>query len=359
MQSAAESLKHLRSAWARQILYWWKQYNSLYLREALVAPLIEISSSKSYMGRWRNDPPVITIAYDHILKDSWLSVLDTLRHEMAHQYVDQVIQPDGETAHGPAFRMACKRLRCSDRASAKSSTDFDSQKNIMERVRKVLSLTDSPNEYEAQAAIHKVRLLLLRYNIDLVELDQDRQFVRRSIGPVKRRHASFELWLAYILSEHFFVETIWAESYVASKNQLGTVLEIYGTTENTDMASYVHTYLINLLPVLWQDYRDRKGIKSNKERQRYWSGVLQGFCEKLSNREEKGKSLCEAIAEWNGDPALTKFFKDYNPNVKVRRSGGVWQNDTYIAGIRTGKKVEIRSGIGNNNDGFGGYLAND
>ena len=62
MQSAAESLKHLRSAWARQILYWWKQYNSLYLREALVAPLIEISSSKSYMGRWRNDPPVITIA---------------------------------------------------------------------------------------------------------------------------------------------------------------------------------------------------------------------------------------------------------------------------------------------------------
>ena len=144
------------------------------------------------------------------------------------------------------------------------------------------------------------------------------------------------------------------------ENQLGTVLEIYGTTENTDMASYVHTYLINLLPVLWQDYRDRKKeLNRIRKGNVIGSGVLQGFCEKLSNREEKEKSPCEVIAEWNGDPALTKFFKDYNPNVKVRRSGGVWQNDTYIAGIRTGKKVEIRSGIANNNDGFGGYLAND
>ena len=352
------SLGHLRVEWARQILYWWKYYNSLYLHEALIAPLIDIGDSKTYLGRWCCDPPVITISYDHIVRDSWLTVLDTLRHEMAHQYVDQVIRTDGETAHGPAFRMACKRLRCSDNSSGNISRESGLQTNVMERVRKVLSLVDSPNEHEAQAAIQKVRTLLMKYNIDLVELDRDRQFVRRSIGPVKRRHASYELWLAYILNEHFFVETIWAESYVASCNQIGTVLEIYGTIANTDMASYVHQYLSNLLPVLWDDYRKKEGIKSNKERQRYWSGVLQGFCEKLSSRDRKEKIEREGIALWHGDPKLLEFYHNFNPNVLVRRSGGVRQSDTFTAGIRTGQKVEIRSGIESRGNDFGGYLEN-
>jgi hypothetical protein len=355
------SLGHLRVEWARQILYWWKYYNSLYLHEALIAPLIDVGDSKTYLGRWRCDPPVITISYDHIVRDSWLTVLDTLRHEMAHQYVDQVIRPDGETAHGPAFRMACKRLRCSDNSSRNISKDPGLQTNVMERVRKVLSLVDSPNEHEAQAAIQKVRMLLLKYNIDLVELDRERQFVRRSIGPIKRRHASFELWLAYILNEHFFVETIWAESYVAHRNQMGTVLEIYGTLANTDMASYVHDYLSNLLHVLWEDYRKKEGIETNKERQRYWSGVLQGFCEKMSNRDRKERSKGgdgRNIDVWNGDPQLLEFYHNFNPNVRVRRSGGVRQNGTYIAGMRTGQKVEIRSGIESRDNKFGGYLEN-
>ena len=355
MQSIRGSLGHLRVEWARQILYWWKHYNSLYLHEALVAPLIEIGASKTCLGRWSNVPPTISISYDHIVGDSWLTVLDTLRHEMAHQYVDQVIQPDNETAHGPAFRMACKRLRCSDKASGNSSTDHDLQKDIMERVRKVLSMVDSPNENEAQVAIHKVRKLLMKYNIDLVELDRTRKFVRRSIGSVKKRHASYELWLAYILNEHFFVETIWAESYVASKNKIGTVLEIYGTLANTEMALYVHDYLSNLLPTLWIEYKKKQKITSNKERHRYWSGILQGFCEKISNRHRKEKNE-EGITEWYGDPKLLDFYQNFNPQVRVRRSRGVRQSDTFIAGIRTGQKVEIRSAIDGRENEFGGYL---
>ena len=142
---------------------------------------------------------------------------------------------------------------------------------------------------------------------------------------------------------------------------MGTVLEIYGTLANTDMASYVHDYLSNLLHVLWEDYRKKEGIETNKERQRYWSGVLQGFCEKMSNRDRKERSKGgdgRNIDVWNGDPQLLEFYHNFNPNVRVRRSGGVRQNGTYIAGMRTGQKVEIRSGIESRDNKFGGYLEN-
>ena len=116
MKDAARLAADLRVAWTRKLVLWWQHYNAEYLQSALRIPLVEIVDARSFLGRWHGGERRLVIAVAHIEEDPWLDVLDTLRHEMAHQYVDDVLAISGEPPHGPAFRRACEKLRCSPRA---------------------------------------------------------------------------------------------------------------------------------------------------------------------------------------------------------------------------------------------------
>ena len=222
----------------------------------------------------------VVIALTHIEEDPWLDVLDTLRHEMAHQYVDEVLAISGEPHMVQLFAEPVKAALQSPSTRGISDGKPTAEDRLLQRLRKVLSLAESPNEHEAEVAVGKARQILLHYNLDVVSLDAERHFRRRSLGPAKGRRASFELWLSLILQDFFFVETIWAETYIPARDQSATVLEVYGTDANIEMAAYVYDYLTGLMEPLWQSYRRASGIASNRERQRYWSGVMEGFYRK-------------------------------------------------------------------------------
>ena len=116
-------------------------------------PLVEIVDARSFLGRWYGgERRYAVIAHSHIEEDPWLDVLDTLRHEMAHQYVDEVLAISGEPPHGPAFRRACEKLRCSPRARGVSATGkLTAEDRLLQRLRKVLSLAESPNDMKQRS----------------------------------------------------------------------------------------------------------------------------------------------------------------------------------------------------------------
>ena len=310
------------------------------------APAFRIGSSESLLGRWDGTRREITLSARHILRDDWTSVLDTLRHEMAHQYVEEILDVTDEPPHGPAFGQACERLRCSPLAgSSVESLAGQGPDKTLRVIQKLLSLAESPNEYEAQAAVQKARRLLIKYNVDVVELDRQRNFNHRILGDVKARHTSAELWIGSILSRFFFVEALWCQSYDPVHDRRGTALQIYGTVENLDLAAYVYDYLSGLLPFLWDDYRRTRGLTHNRERQRYYAGVLEGFFEKLTT-QERSMVTSEALV-WKGDPQLAAFFKYHNPRVVTRSGGGVRRTETYEDGVAEGKQVSIRKPVKN------------
>jgi len=355
--AAAQLAAELRQTWGRKLLMWWRHYNEEYLAGALRLPVVEVVDSVAVLGRWHAAERRLAIAARHIERDPWLDVLDTLRHEMAHQYVGEVLKVDDETAHGEAFRRACQKLRCSPRASTASKRGAVADEDrLMQRLRKVLSLADSPNEHEAETAVQKARLLLLRYNIDIVALDAARQFSRRALGSIKGRRASYELWLALILQEYFFVETIWAETYIAARDRTGTVLEIYGTDANLDMAAYVYDYLTQLLPPLWNAYRSAQGLDSNRERQRYWAGVLEGFYHKLQDQDQHMHGEKEDLMRWKGDERLRQYYAHINPRVRVRYGRGVEPSEAYRAGLVDGRNVQIHRPVAAAANGIEGYI---
>ena len=210
----------LMNSWNRNLYLWWEHYNEEYLGGALKRPRVALSYSEVELGSWDSGIRSLTISVRHIEADPWTSVMDTLRHEIAHQYVAEVLGVNDEKPHGTAFRRACEKLRCEARASSTLSSHSGQdgpEDAVLQRLKKLLKLSKSPNEHEAQAAMEKARLLLVKYNIDLVELDRQRSYASRYIGPVKGRHTSAELWLSTILSDFFFVEVIWSQSYRKAK----------------------------------------------------------------------------------------------------------------------------------------------
>lgn len=355
----------LDRAWGRALYRWWEFYDREYLRSVLQRPVIQLSDASQRLGAWEPALRRITISRQHILNDPWTDVLDTLRHEMAHQYVWEVLKAGDEAPHGDAFRTACHKLRCDPRATARrlsqtdaigDAVDDDTQARVTRLVKKLLSLADSPNENEAQAAVSKAQRLLLEYNIDLVETDAERGFERRQLGQVKGRHPAWELWLAMILNEFFFVEVLWTRSYHAAGDREGTVLEVYGTRTNLDMADYVHSYLSRLLERLWVNYREARQLGSNRERMRYFAGVLQGFHDKLGQQRSALETAPDTQAlVWQGDSRLQAYYRYHNPRIQTRQTGGVAASEAFQHGVEEGHRVQLRRPV-ESAGGFGGLL---
>lgn len=345
----------LHRAWGRRLANWWSQYNDDYVDGRMQPPAVRIGHSRAKLGQWDGLRREITISSHHIARDDWMSVLETLRHEMAHQYVQEVLAVTDEAAHGRAFAKACEKLRCAPEAGATvADLAGDGPDKTLRVIQKLLSLADSPNENEAQAAVQKARRLLVKYNVDVVELDRARNFGYRVLGDVKGRHTSAELWIGSILNQFFFVEALWSQSYDAGRDRRGTVLQVYGTRENLDFAAYVHDYLAGLLPLLWKSYRESRDLPDNRERQRYYAGVMEGFHTKLKTQAAR-MATTEALV-WKGDPKLEAFFRHHNPRVVTRYGGGVTRTETYEDGFAEGKNVSIRKPVDARGDGVAGYL---
>ena len=107
--------------------------------------------------------------------------------------------------------------------------------------------------------------------------------------------------LALILSEHFFVETIWVPVWRPLEGKRGSVIEICGTHANVEMAHYAHDFLIATSDRLWREHKQKNEIKSDRDRRAFLAGVMTGFGSKLllqiASHREHG-------LVWRGDAQL-------------------------------------------------------
>ncbi|ABW68891.1 DUF2786 domain-containing protein [Desulfosudis oleivorans] len=355
MNNSDDTRYQLYGAWNRHLYQWWDYYNSLYLKGGLKRPVIRLSSLKAVLGQWDAANRTLTLSLFHIEADDWFRVMDTLRHEMAHQYVDEVLRPVGESAHGPAFKAACQKLRCGHKSSDQGVPQEEGR--ALRRLKKVLSLAASPNENEAQLAMQKARELMLKYNLDRVALDCERDFFSRTLGTIKARHTSAELRMASLLGRFFFVEVLWQHTYDALQDKAGTVLMVYGTPSSLEMAHYVYDYLWMVMEALWTQYRTVNKVPGHQQRQRYFAGVLDGFYRKLEKQERAIQEIQALV--WQGDPRLTGYYRYLNPRIRTCYGGGVHATGVYHAGVNDGRKVTLHKPIQEKKSSHGGYIARE
>jgi hypothetical protein len=334
----------LEAALVRELRATWRQLNEAYFKAGLATPTFELTPMHTTLGRWVPDTRTIEISRPLVLERAWGAVVEVLKHEMAHQYVHETLGETSESAHGPAFRDACRRLGIDARASGVPDALEPSpeEQRIVERIARLLALAESPNRHEAEAATVAAHKLMLKYNLDSTRDRATRDYGFRHLGTPTGRVNEHERVLAMVLGKHFFVEAIWVPVYRPLEGKRGSVLEICGTQANLSIAEYVHGFMLETAERLWRDHKREAGIDSDRERRTYLAGVMAGFAEKLARQSTASRS--EGLV-WVRDGDLVGFFRRRHPYVRHVRHSGNRRTEAYAHGRAAGREIILHRAV--------------
>jgi hypothetical protein len=342
--SAAELSAELEIKLLARLVVEWEAINFTYFGDVLRRPVLRLSDTRERLGQWNGELHSLELSRSLVLEHSWGEVMEVLKHEVAHQFVDEWLRVD-ETAHGPSFRRVCERLgidaRASGAASASSTAD-DPASRTVDRIRKLLALAQSPNQHEAEVAATTARRLMLKLNIEVEASGPAaaarRRYGFRHLGRPSGRILEHDRRLASILTQYFFVQSLWIPVYRPLEGKRGTVLEICGLEANLVMAEHVHAFLSATAARLWSDYAHASGRSSNRDRQAFLAGVMRGFEGKLA---AQSKQFQEQGLVWVPTAELRGYFRRRYPKIQTVRRGGARRNDAYSEGHRAGGEIVL------------------
>jgi SprT-like family/Protein of unknown function (DUF2786) len=335
----------LEAALVRELLASWHQINDAYFRQALSPPTLELVRTRTTLGRWMPETRTLEISRPLVLDQPWGVVIEVLKHEMAHQYVHEILGERSQTPHGPAFREACARLGVDERASGVPSVVDPlprGEDKVVERIARLLALAESPNRHEAEAAMAAAQRLMLKHNLETVRAAAVQDYGFRHLGRPTGRVSEHERIVAMILGKHFFVEAIWIPVYRARAGKRGSVLEICGTRANLAIAEYVHGFLHDTAERLWREHKQSRGIVSNRDRRAYLAGVMTGFADKLVLQQVRSKR--EGLV-WVRDGDLAGYFRRRHPHVRHVRHGGQRRTDAWARGREAGRAIVLHKPV--------------
>jgi len=326
----------LEAALLRQLLGTWRTLNDSYFKSRLRAPTLALIDGAQKLGQWLAGERRLELQRAFVVDGAWGSVVEVLKHEMAHQFVTEVLGDPDATPHGPAFRAVCERHGIDASAAgvpdAAASPEAD---RILSRVSKLLALAESPNVHEAELAMSEAQRLMLRHNIDVTA---QAAYSFRHLGTPTGRVSEAERILANILNDHFFVECIWVPVWRAREGKRGSVLEVCGTTLNLTIAEHTHAFLIHTADRLWAQYRREQRV-GNRDRRTYQAGVMTGFREKLDAQRRRNT---RAGLVWVGDGDLTKYWRSRHPYVRSIRHYGAEPNEAHAHGRAAGRSIVLQ-----------------
>lgn len=333
----------LEAALIRALASTWRDLNDAHFDGALDAPVLALASGLSRLGQWRAATRTIELAREFVLGTAWNQVVEVLKHEMAHQWVSEMLGEPDETAHGPSFRALCARLGIDARAAGTPNANPGGPEaddvRILGRIAKLLALAGSSNVHEAELAMAQAQRLMLKHNI---EAGPGPGYGFRQLGQPTGRTTEAERLLGVLLNDHFFVEAIWVPVWRPLEGKRGTVLEVCGRPVNLEMATYVYSFLTDTAERLWRQYQREQGLASARDRRTYQAGVIAGFREKLA--AERRRHRQEGLI-WVGDTDLERYFRRRHPRVRSVRRRGAERNEAHAHGRAAGRNVVLQRPI--------------
>lgn len=333
----------LEAALVRELRRVYERQNLRHFAGQLRPPVLVLVDTARRLGQWVGATRTLELSRPLVLARPWLEVTSVLEHEMAHQFVDEVLRVKDEAAHGPTFTRVCAERGIDARAAgapAPSQAADDVDDRVLGRIRKLLALAGSENQHEAELAMKKAHELMLRHNIEQVMAPQ--RYEVRHLGSPHRRGNPVELEVMGLISEYFFVEVIRVPVYMPALGERAYAYEVMGTRENVAMAEHVHAFLLATAERLWQENRGDRRVKSGRDRRAYQCGVIRGFRDKLVG--ERSELADREGLVWVGDTSLDTFFRARYPRI-TRRRRQVRLSGAHAAGREAGRNVVLHKPV--------------
>jgi hypothetical protein len=320
----------------------YEDLNQSLFRAELRTPSFELSEAEGRLGRWLGGTRTLELRRALLVEHGWGTLVEVLKHEMAHQYVDEVLGVRDEGAHGPTFRRVCVERGIDARAAGLPRDATEGAGHLLDRVAKLLALAESSNEHEAQAAMSAAQRLMLKHNLEAVLAQRRGAYDFRHLGTPSGRIGESQRLLAAILADHFFVEVIWVPVWRPLEGKRGSVLEVCGSAENLELAEYVHAFVNHTGERLFRDFRASGPRRGARERERFLAGLMVGFRDKLEAERQKNR---EQGLVWRGDGALHAFFRQRHPHIRMTRHATHAGTEAYARGREAGQKLVVHRGM--------------
>jgi predicted SprT family Zn-dependent metalloprotease len=317
-------------------------------------PLFAIKNLKTQWGNWSQVKREISLSRHLVLNYPWDSIRDVLLHEMAHQISQQMPTSLAETSHGSTFKRVCAILGIDpvasrnykplqDRMLRNTSNHRD---KIMIRIKKLMALAESHNRYEAEAAMLKAHELIAKYNVDQLDDQADKEIISVFMGQPALRHPKEAYFLANLLQDFYFVRGIWVSAYVFSNAKMGRVLEISGTIQNVEIASYIYEVIRQYIDSQWPDYNDARKLRHYRKSD-FAVGIIEGFRFKLESHVKRNTATkAEFAMIHRTDPALEQYCRYRYPSTRKINKAISHRNATVLNdGKKIGRRLIIAKGI--------------
>ena len=243
---------------------------------------------------------------------------------------------------------------------------MDTSSQVIEKLRKLLRLSESANEHESALALQHAQEIALLHKIELASIAKHDE-PAASEGPVGRqartyrRKAMSQRYIVPIISRYFNVKLIYGSGSGHKK------VWYIGTRSDIEFAKYVYDFLDLEYKRLFLRACDENGWEtvSVSTRTNYYYGLYQGLNKKLNDAKQRveetsiatvamrtGQSNVEvankyALAIHKNELAVQHAVKAFFPN--ARSSGGgvnIRHNDAVSVGNRDGARINISRPIG-------------
>lgn len=321
---------------------------------------IQLSEHMTSWGSWNQSLSTIYISKQLLSDFDWFIVLEVLKHEIAHAYVDFHLSPSGhEEPHGSCFQRACIRVGTDPWARKSHLNPHDIRHNekrkpgqtppMVRRIQKLLALSTSQNEYEAAEAIQKARELSEKYHIQELEAQQE-DYLDLVIDLGYKRLPQHTHSITSILINFYHVQVIQAPLWSQKTFEQHQVLHLLGSKINVTLAEYVFGFLWNQLPLLWEQHHKLHPDTPIRMKKSFYQGLLNGFYYKLDketgNPQSQSQSTHHKSLIEQGEARMHRYVKSRFPRLRrVSMGCRSLHKDSFEAGKNIGKNLEIRGGL--------------
>lgn len=223
---------------------------------------------------------------------------------------------------------------------------------IIERVRKLLALSESPNEHEAAQAVALAHKLMEKHAISEAMLDTETppDVTEQELMEPKSR---LDLWrhhLATSLGHYHRCETYWS---LRKRGSFKTfAIQIVGAKSDIDAVRYLFDYCVRQVNRLAEQHAGKGRVWVDN----YRVGVVQGIDMQMARMHEEarresvrehGASAEKALVRLDSQLALVeKHMERYSKVMQSQRTQRKTDDDARAEGQLDGLNVELGSGKG-------------
>jgi hypothetical protein len=224
---------------------------------------------------------------------------------------------------------------------------------VIDKIRKLLALSESPNENEAALAAEKAREMLSRYNLGMADL---------SIGEIKSRLEITEKvvedskilqdWVQNLIS--YVGEAFDCHCMVNNKPGRRNKILFIGSAEDAEVAVYVFQYLRQTLRVM-----ARNRLKELKTKNPEWSSYrlkcsyLEGAVRRIGERlrtgaqklQEEEKAVCTDLIVVKSDEVQKYVEKKFRNCEQFGFRSETINEGAYRIGYADAESIQIRTAL--------------